>query len=85
MYYLDYSLLKTEESIYFYCFLEIEEAVKNLTDISKYNELVDLTEEFKIKAEKDLSNSIYIGSNWLCTPYNWIRFKVVYFWKSTME
>ena len=34
----------------------IEEAVKNLTDISKYNELVDLTEEFKVKAEKDLSN-----------------------------
>jgi DNA sulfur modification protein DndD len=34
----------------------IEEAVKNLTDISKYNELVELTEDFKVKAEKDLSN-----------------------------
>jgi DNA sulfur modification protein DndD len=34
----------------------IEEAVKNLTDISKYNELVEITEEFKLKAEKDLSN-----------------------------
>ena len=34
----------------------IEEAVQNLTDISKYKKLVDLTEEFKIKAEKDLSN-----------------------------
>lgn len=34
----------------------IEEAVKNLTDISKYNKLVDLTEEFKLKAEKDLSS-----------------------------
>lgn len=34
----------------------IEEAVKNLTDISKYSELVELTEEFKVKAEKDLSS-----------------------------
>ena len=34
----------------------IEEAVKNLTDISKYNELVDLTEELKGKAEKELLN-----------------------------
>lgn len=34
----------------------IEEAVQNLTDISKYNRLVELTEEFKVKAEKDLSN-----------------------------
>ena len=34
----------------------IEDAVQNLTDISKYNKLVDLTEEFKVKAEKDLSN-----------------------------
>lgn len=34
----------------------IEEAVQNLTDISKYRKLVDLTEEFKIKAERDLAN-----------------------------
>jgi len=34
----------------------IEEAVQNLTDISKYKKLVELTEEFKIKAEKDLAN-----------------------------
>ena len=34
----------------------IEEAVQNLTDISKYKKLVDLTEEFKVKAEKDLAN-----------------------------
>ena len=34
----------------------IEDAVQNLTDISKYRKLVDLTEEFKIKAEKDLAN-----------------------------
>ncbi|PKG52927.1 ATP-binding protein [Olleya sp. 1-3] len=34
----------------------IEGAVQNLTDISKYRKLVDLTEEFKIKAEKDLAN-----------------------------
>ena len=32
----------------------IEEAVQNLTDISKYKKLVELTEEFKIKAERDL-------------------------------
>mgnify|MGYP001208656939 CR=1 FL=1 len=34
----------------------IEGAVQNLTDISRYNALVDLTEEFRVKAEKDLSN-----------------------------
>jgi DNA sulfur modification protein DndD len=34
----------------------IEEAVQNLTDISKYRKLVDLTEEFKTKAERDLTN-----------------------------
>lgn len=34
----------------------IEEAVQNLTDISKYKRLVELTEEFKVKAEKDLAN-----------------------------
>ena len=33
----------------------IEEAVQNLTDISKYKTLVNLTEEFKVKAEKDLA------------------------------
>ena len=32
----------------------IEEAVQNLTDIKKYEQLVALTEEFKEKAEKDL-------------------------------
>lgn len=32
----------------------IEEAVRTLTDISKYEELVSLTKDFKIKAEKDL-------------------------------
>ena len=42
----------------------IEEAVKNLTDISKYNELVELTEEFKVKAEKDLSNQKVIVNNY---------------------
>ena len=34
----------------------IEDAVKNLTDISKYKKLVDLTNEFKSKAEKDLNS-----------------------------
>lgn len=34
----------------------IEEAVKNLTDISKYETLVSYTEEFKKKAFKDLNN-----------------------------
>lgn len=34
----------------------IEEAVQNLTDISKYKKLVELTEEFKVKAERDLAN-----------------------------
>lgn len=34
----------------------IEDAVQNLTDISKYRKLVDLTEEFKTKAERDLTN-----------------------------
>ena len=33
----------------------IEEAVRTLTDISKYEELVALTKEFKSKAEKDLN------------------------------
>jgi len=32
----------------------IEDAVQNLTDISKYKKLVELTDEFKQKAEKDL-------------------------------
>ncbi|UPT70969.1 MAG: ATP-binding protein [Flavobacterium sp. JAD_PAG50586_2] len=34
----------------------IEDAVQNLTDISKYKKLVELTNEFKAKAEKDLNN-----------------------------
>jgi DNA sulfur modification protein DndD len=34
----------------------IEQAVQNLTDISKYKKLVELTEEFKLKAIKDLAN-----------------------------
>jgi len=33
----------------------IEEAVRTLTDISKYEELVSLTKDFKDKAEKDLN------------------------------
>lgn len=33
----------------------IEEAVRTLTDISKYEELVSLTKDFKEKAEKDLN------------------------------
>ena len=32
----------------------IEEAVQNLTDIKKYEKIVDLTKEFKERAEKDL-------------------------------
>lgn len=34
----------------------IEDAVQNLTDISKYKRLVELTTEFKSKAEKDLNS-----------------------------
>lgn len=34
----------------------IEEAVKNLTDINKYEQLVDLTTYFKERAEKDLNS-----------------------------
>jgi DNA sulfur modification protein DndD len=34
----------------------IEEAVQNLTNIKKYEQIVDLTNEFKEKAEKDLRN-----------------------------
>lgn len=33
----------------------IEEAVQNLTDIKKYERIVEITEEFKEKAEKDLT------------------------------
>lgn len=34
----------------------IEEAVQNLTDIRKYEQIVELTEDFKDKAEKDLKS-----------------------------
>lgn len=34
----------------------IEDAIQNLTDISKYKKLVQLTNEFKQKAEKDLNS-----------------------------
>lgn len=36
----------------------IEEAVKTLTDISKYEELVELTKGFKNKAERDLNRQV---------------------------
>lgn len=36
----------------------IEEAVRTLTDISKYEDLVSLTKSFKIKAEKDLNRQV---------------------------
>ncbi len=39
----------------------IEEAVRTLTDISKYEELVELTKAFKVKAEKDLNKQIQTG------------------------
>lgn len=39
----------------------IEEAVSTLTDISKYEELVELTKAFKVKAEKDLNKQIQTG------------------------
>lgn len=40
----------------------IEEAVRTLTDISKYEELVKLTEDFKDKSEKDLKKQINSNS-----------------------
>ncbi|GGF14255.1 AAA family ATPase [Flavobacterium limi] len=41
----------------------IEEAVRTLTDISKYEELVFLTKEFKDKAEKDLNKQTKANSD----------------------
>lgn len=41
----------------------IEEAVRTLTDISKYEELVALTKEFKDKAEKDLNKQTKVNSD----------------------
>jgi len=41
----------------------IEEAVRTLTDISKYEELVALTKEFKDKAEKDLNKQTKANSD----------------------
>lgn len=52
-----YSFLQGEEVDKIIDFSEkssIEEAVKNLTDIKKYEKLVELTKIFKEKAEKDL-------------------------------
>jgi DNA sulfur modification protein DndD len=41
----------------------IEEAVRTLTDISNYEELVALTKDFKDKAEKDLNNQTKSNSD----------------------
>lgn len=57
-YYLDYSLLKTEETVYFYCFLEIEEAVNNVLSC-----FFKLPYQFVINVESSNKFCISLGLN----------------------